>query len=99
MFNNPSSPNPLRGQLGGGLFGPASVGGGAGGTGVEDFSDADVHSTERFGGAFFGEAADGDEPFGLENFDAVGRWRFEPARRGFESTEYSFQLTLTFYLE
>ena len=31
--------------------------------------------------------------------DAVGRWRFEPARRGFESTEYSFQLTLTFYLE
>lgn len=31
--------------------------------------------------------------------EAVGRWRFDPARRGFESTEYSFRLTLTFYLE
>ena len=62
------SPSVLRDHLGGGLFGPASVGGGAGGTGVEDFSDADVHSTERLGGAFFGEAADGDEPLGLEDF-------------------------------
>ncbi len=31
--------------------------------------------------------------------DALGRWLFDPARRGFESTEYSFRLTLTFYLE
>ena len=68
MSDDLKSPNALDGHLVGGLFGPASVGGGAGGAGVEDFSDADVHSTERLGGAFFGEAADGDEPFGFENF-------------------------------
>ena len=68
MFNNPSSPNALVGHLGGGLFGPASVGGGAGGAGMEDFPDADVHSTEGLGGALLGEAADGDEPLGLEDF-------------------------------
>ena len=68
MFNKPSSPNVLRGHLGSGLFGPASIGGGAGGAGVEDFSDADVDAVQRLGGAFFGEAADGNEPFGFEDF-------------------------------
>ena len=56
-------PNALGGHLGDGLFGPASVGGGAGGAGVKDFSDADVDASKCFGGAFFGKAADGDEPF------------------------------------
>ena len=31
--------------------------------------------------------------------EAVRRWRFEPARRGFESTSYAFRLTVDFYLE
>ena len=31
--------------------------------------------------------------------DAVSLWRFDPARRGFESTAYSFRLTVNFYLE
>ena len=31
--------------------------------------------------------------------DAVSRWVFDPARRGNESTEYSFILTLSFSLE
>ncbi len=40
-----------------------------------------------------------DPELSASALDAVGRWRFDPARRGFESTEYSFRLTLTFYLE
>ena len=31
--------------------------------------------------------------------EAVNRWQFDPARRGLESTTYSFRLTMTFYLE
>ena len=84
------SPNALGGHLGGGLFGPASVGGGAGGTGVKDFSDADVHSSEGFGGAFFGEAADGDEPFRLENFHDAAEVRVACChqRRGLGGGEF-----------
>ncbi len=40
-----------------------------------------------------------DAELSTQALDAIGRWRFDPARRGFESTEYSFRLTLTFYLE
>ncbi len=62
------SPNALVGQLGGGLFGPAAVGGGAGGAGVENFANADVNAIKGFGCAFLGKAAHGDEPFGFKNF-------------------------------
>ena len=33
------------------------------------------------------------------SLDAVNRWVFDPARRGIESTTYSFRLTLSFRLE
>ena len=68
-------PSALRSHLGGGLFGPTSVGGGAGWAGVENLSDANVHFGEGLGGAFFSEAADGDEPFGFKDLHDAAQVR------------------------
>ena len=62
------SPNALIGHLRGGLFGPAAIGGGTGGTGVKNFSDAYVQPGQGIGGTFLSETSHGDEPLRLENF-------------------------------
>ena len=69
------SPNALLGHLGGGLFGPAAVGGGAGGAGVQDFADAHVQAGQCLGGAFLGKAAHGDEPLRLQDFHHAAQVR------------------------
>ena len=43
--------------------------------------------------------ASDDGELAQASLDAVRRWRFEPARRGFESTAYSFRLIVNFYIE
>ena len=68
-------PSALCSYLGGGLFGPASVGGGASWAGVENFSDADIHFGQGLGGAFFSEAADGDKPFGFKDLHDAAQVR------------------------
>lgn len=90
MFNKPSSPNALSGHLGSGLFGPASVGGGASWARVENFSDADVHFGEGLGGAFFSETADGDEPFGFKDLHDAAQVRIARGhqRAGLGSGEF-----------
>ena len=57
---------------------------------MEDFPDADVHSTEGHGGALLGEAADGDEPLGLEDFHDVAEVRVARGhqRGGFGGGEF-----------
>ena len=54
------SPNALIGHLRGGLFGPAAIGGGTGGTGVKNFSDAYVQPGQGIGGTFLSETSHGD---------------------------------------
>ena len=76
------SPNALVGQLGGGLFGPAAVGGGAGGAGVENFANADVNAIKGFGCTFFGEAAHGDEPIGFKKFYDAAQVRIARGHQG-----------------
>ena len=42
---------------------------------MEDFSDADVDAVQRLGGAFFGEAADGNKPFGFKDLHDAAQVR------------------------
>ena len=76
------SPNALIDQLGGGLFGPSAVGGGAGGAGVENFANADVNAIKGFGCTFFGEAAHGDEPIGFKKFYDAAQVRIARGHQG-----------------
>ena len=52
-----------------GLFGPALIGGGAGGAGMEDLANADRRVGKNRLGSLFGESADADDPFRLQNAD------------------------------
>ncbi len=58
-------------ELLGGGGGPAAIGCGAGGGGVQDLAVFDVDSVEGVLGLLLGEASDADDPFGLEDFDAA----------------------------
>ena len=76
------SPNALPGELGGGLLGPATISGGTSGTGVEYFPNADVHSIECLGGAFFSKPTHGDQPLGLEDFHHPPQVRIAHGHQG-----------------
>ena len=67
--------------------------------GVEGRVVLEVDLDRRGRIANIGVRSSEDPELSTQALDAVGRWRFDSARRGFESTEYSFRLTLTFYLE
>ena len=56
-------------QLFFGLFCPALVGEGVGGAGMEDLADADRRVGKNELGSLFGEGADADDPFWLQDVD------------------------------
>ena len=77
-----NSPNTLVGHLHSGLFGPAAVGGRAGGAGVEDFANVNVQSSECFGSTFLGKAAHSYEPVRLQDFHYAPQVRIARGHKG-----------------
>jgi len=61
----PSPPYALLHELFLGLPGPASIGGGAGGAGVQDAADVDIRLPKHFARFFLCKSADGHNPLWL----------------------------------
>ena len=69
MLINLKLPNALRFHLFGGLLGPTAIGCGTSGTGMQDFSYANLKVAQSSHSSFFSKASYGNQPFRLQNFN------------------------------